>query len=109
MNIPHALFIKMLAYKLREMGIKLLTQEESYTSKASFLDPDLIPTFSGNKPSKKHVFSGKRFKRGLYCAKDGTVVHADLNGAGNIARKAGYEGGCLVSGGVVTTPMLIGL
>jgi len=42
----------------------------------------------------------------LYRTKDRTFVHADLNGAGNIARKAGYEGACLASSGVVTTPML---
>lgn len=107
-NIPHAQFIEMLAYKLREIGINLIQQEESYTSKASFLDSDFIPTF-GERGADKSPFSGKRYKRGLYRAKDKTVIHADLNGSGNIARKAGYEGAILVSGGVVNTPMLVGL
>ena len=32
-------------------------------------------------------FSGSRIKRGLYRCGDGTVINADLNGAGNILRK----------------------
>jgi putative transposase len=107
-NLPHAKFIEMLKYKLRECGIKLIHQEESYTSKASFLDQDVIPTYkTGEK--KKHTFSGRRVKRGLYKATDGTLVNADINGAGNIARKAGYEGASLVSGGAVNAPILIGI
>jgi putative transposase len=62
-----------------------------------------------DKKPVKHIFSGKRYKRGLYRSKDGLVVHADLNGAANIAVKAGREGAILVSGGVVTTPILVGL
>ena len=107
-NLPHAKFIDILSYKLREIGINIVIQEESYTSKASFLDNDLIPTFEVKK-KKEVVFSGKRYKRGLYLASSGIIVHADLNGAGNIARKAGYEGANLISGGAVNAPILIGL
>ena len=32
-------------------------------------------------------FSGKRIKRGLYRASDGTLINADVNGAYNILRK----------------------
>lgn len=107
-NLPHARFIDMLKYKLREIGINLIEQEESYTSKASYLDNDLMPTYrQGSKNTQ--TFSGRRVKRGQYRSQDGTLVHADLNGAANIARKAGYEGANLVSGGVVNTPVLIGL
>lgn len=108
-NLPHALFINILTYKLREIGVKLICQEESYTSKASFLDSDDIPTFDKNEPKKTYEFSGKRIRRGLYRAKNGLVIHADLNGSGNISRKAGYKSASLISGGVVATPMLIGL
>ncbi|ANO35605.1 hypothetical protein A6E01_20550 (plasmid) [Vibrio breoganii] len=107
-NLPHALFISMLKYKLREVGVNLVEQEESYSSKASFLDNDSVPTYD-EKKIVKHVFSGKRYRRGLYRSRDKTVIHADLNGAANIARKAGHEGAILVSGGVVTTPILVGL
>ena len=33
------------------------------------------------------MFSGKRVKRGMYRSSDGTLINADLNGAGNILRK----------------------
>ena len=61
-------------------------QEESYTSKASYLDNDLIPTYDPES-NAKHSFSGKRVKRGLYRASDGTLINADVNGAANIYRK----------------------
>ena len=60
----------------------ILKQEESYTSKASFLDKDPIPVWS--KDDKKYYhFSGKRMTRGLYQSKAGTCIHADINGALN--------------------------
>jgi putative transposase len=106
-NIPHAQFISILCYKLKEIGIKLIEQEESYTSKASFVDNDTIPTYGEDE--EKPIFSGRRVKRGSYLSSNGTLLHADLNGAGNIARKAGYEGASLVTGGAVNAPILIGL
>ena len=61
-SIPHARFIDMLTYKATLVGIQVEVQEESYTSKASFLDLDPIPTY---KPDDKeeHIFSGKRIVR----------------------------------------------
>lgn len=66
--------------------IEYQEQEESYTSKASFLERDDIPVFNPAQ-SCQYNFSGKRIKRGLYRSKDGQIVSADLNGAGNILRK----------------------
>jgi putative transposase len=40
-----------------------------------------------NGNNKKHRFSGKRIKRGLYRASDGRLINADINGAGNTIRK----------------------
>ena len=68
-------------------GIRYVEQEESYTSKASFLDLDEIPVFNADNP-QKYTFSGKRIKRGLYKSSDGRIVNADLNGAANILRKS---------------------
>jgi transposase len=63
-----------------------VVDEESYTSKASFLDWDIIPTYTpGVKGNYK--FSGKRIARSWYKAKDGTLIHADQNAAYNIGRK----------------------
>lgn len=82
-QIPHDKLYRMIKYSAERLGIKVIEQEESYTSKASFLDRDDIPTFVD---SKKYKFSGKRIKRGLYqtgC----TIINAYLNGSANILRK----------------------
>ena len=63
----------------------VLRQEESYTSKASFLDGDIIPVYG--KTDAQADFSGKRVHRGLYRTKEGTVLNADINGSANILRK----------------------
>jgi putative transposase len=57
------------------VGIKLIINEKSYTSKASFLDVDNIPNYS---KGVKHKFSGKRIKRGLYKSKNGMLINALL-------------------------------
>ena len=88
-------------------GMKYLEQEESYTSKASFLDLEEIPFYNGDNPYKGE-FSGKRVKRGLYNTLDNRIVNADVNGATNILRKSkqnfNYEELCR---GVLATPSRI--
>ena len=64
----------------------LIVREESYTSQASFLDLDEIPTYKTGDSTTYH-FSGKRIKRGLYKSKDGIYINADVNGSYNIMRK----------------------
>ena len=88
-SIPHARFIDMLTYKAALVGIQVEVREESYTSQASFLDLDSIPTYTPN-AEEKHVFSGKRIGRRnrLYRTKDGRTISADVNGAYNILRKS---------------------
>lgn len=66
-------------------GIRFQETEESYTSKASYLDGDSLPKYS-EKPIGWKA-SGKRVKRGLYRSKNGSIVNADLNGSANILRK----------------------
>jgi putative transposase len=87
-SIPHARFIEMLTYKAALVGIQVEVTEESYTSKASFLDLDSLPTYKSN-DEEKHIFSGKRIGRRnrLYRTKDGRKICADVNGAYNILRK----------------------
>jgi IS605 OrfB family transposase len=76
-------------------GIKFVETEESYTSKASFLDGDFQPTY-GEKPETWKP-SGKRVKRGMYRTGTGKLINADLNGAANILRKVETQLGlCLV-------------
>jgi putative transposase len=79
-QIPFARFIEMLQYKGPLAGVTVITIEESYTSKCSFLDQEAI--------QKHRVYAGKRIQRGLFRASDGRLINADINGALNIARKA---------------------
>ena len=82
-NIPYSKFINQLTYKCQLLGITVITREESYTSKASFLDYDEIPNY---KDEIKPKFSGKRIKRGLYKSIT-RKINADVNGAYNIMVK----------------------
>ena len=90
-------------------SMKYLEQEESYTSKASFLDLDEIPVYQADN-QEKYNFSGRRIYRGLYRSKDGRILNADVNGAANILRKSKqnfkYEELCR---GVLATPLRIRL
>ena len=85
-SIPHARLIEMLEYKARLVGIKIIVQEESYTSRANFLGLDSIPVYG--KTDKDPVFTGKRIKRGLYKTSVGQLINSDVNAAYNILRKA---------------------
>ena len=82
-NIPYTRFINQLTYKCQILGITVITREESYTSKASFLDYDEIPNY---KDEAKPKFSGRRIKRGLYKSTT-RKINADVNGAYNIMAK----------------------
>ena len=84
-QIPFTTFIFQLAYKCLARGIEVVEQEESYTSKASFVDQDEIPTYE--KGNEKPAFSGKRVFRGLYQTKNGFLLNADVNGSYNILVK----------------------
>ena len=70
-------------------GVRFVETEESYTSKASYLDDDFLPTF-GEKP-EGWKSSGKRVKRGLYQDSQGQLINADCNGAANILRKVATQ------------------
>ncbi|WP_342532640.1 transposase [Lysinibacillus sp. FSL K6-0057] len=78
-QVPFERLIHQIQYKLRETGIRVILTEESYTSKASFIDYDEM--------KKDTVFKGKRVKRGLYKTNTGELINADVNGASNIIRK----------------------
>lgn len=82
--LPYETFIEQLRYKCRLRGISVVAQEESYTSKASFLDNDNIPVHGEIENPK---FSGRRITRGLYRTSTGQLINADVNGAYNIMRK----------------------
>lgn len=78
-NIPYNMFIAMLDYKCKLTGIKLITVNEAYTSKCSFLDNEKI--------CKHQSYYGKRIKRGLFMTEAGIKINADINGSFNIMRQ----------------------
>ena len=86
-GIPFYKFKQILTYLCEENGIEVYEQEESYTSKASFLDGDFIPTFNENRKNEKYSFSGQRVTRGLYQTKNKKLINADVNGSLNILKK----------------------
>ncbi len=87
--IPTSRLIERLKQLCSEYGIRLTITEEAYTSKASFLDSDSLPKH-GEKPEGWKA-SGRRVQRGLYKSKEGFIVNADCNGAGNIMRKVATQ------------------
>ena len=89
-QIPFDMFIKMLTYKCKLNGISVILQEESYTSKASFINQDFIATYGES--DNLHHPTGKRIKRGCYKNynvdnKSLKFLNADVNGSYNILRK----------------------
>lgn len=76
-QIPHWSLRSKLKSLCERYGLIYQEQEESYTSKASFLDGDSIPTYNPDNP-QEHQFSGKRVKRGLYRTQNGHLaVHLE--------------------------------
>jgi len=84
-QIPHARFIELLTYKAALVGIRVVLTEESYTSRASFLDRDEIPAYDPARTQEPR-FSGRRERRWYY-ASGKRIIHSDVNGAYNIGRK----------------------
>lgn len=85
-QLPFARFNEILAVVARRYGIRVIIQEESYTSKACFAARDFIPVYV-EEEADAAVFSGKRIHRGLYKQNDGKTMNADVNGSCNIGRK----------------------
>lgn len=79
-QIPEYLLRKMIKYKSEEIGISVLDQEESHTSKCSFLDDEPVG-HSGR-------YMGKRISRGLFRSSIGKLINADVQGGYNIIKKA---------------------
>ena len=119
--IPHSVLINQIKYKCEAAGIAVVVNEESYTSKASALDNDSMPTKHAKpKPGEnvessekktveeKPKFSGKRVKRGLYKTQWG-AINADVNAAANILRKVTGDAFGPACRGAVFSPVTITL
>ena len=89
-GLPYAELYTMLEYKLKLYGIRLIKQEESYSSQCSPLSEGV---------SEKYAHKSNRTERGLY-VDDGRVFNADVVGAYNILRKS-----CAVSDTAINMPI----
>ena len=110
-QIPTARLKNRIAQLCEQHGIQFVETEESYTSKASFVDRDFLPTI-GEKPDGWKE-TGRRVKRGLYrTGAKNWYINADCNGAANILRKVATMLGLDLDGvgrGVLTAPLRITL
>jgi len=105
-GLAHSRLIDLIRYKAEAHGIAVVTVEESYTSKTSFYDGDVLRSFSDKQDptdaASEARMSGYRstenrrwFVRRRDAVKPGeiTKIHADVNGAFNIIRKV-FTGFC---------------
>ena len=109
-QLPTAKLKNRLKAVLEEIGVQFIETEESYTSKASFLDGDSLPVY-GEKPDDWKP-SGKRTTTKLYRTAQGWYIYADCNGAANILRKVASILGLNLSEitrGAVTRPLRLNL
>jgi IS605 OrfB family transposase len=111
-QIPTAKLKKRIQQLAEQYGIRFEETEESYTSKASFLDGDLLPTFGESNTPVGWQPSGKRIKRGLFKTAKNWLVSADAQAAANILKKVATTLGLdlvRVGRGTLTTPARIKL
>ena len=78
-EIPYSKFLHMLFYKGKKNNIKVVENEEAYTSKCDALGLEEIGI--------QQEYVGKRVKRGLFQSSKNVLLNADVNGAINIMRK----------------------
>jgi len=100
--IPYGIFIQKLKSKCAQYGIEIHLQDESYSSKCSFLDNEEV--------CKHDSYMGKRIYRGLFRTSSGKLISADSNSAANILAKfyqSKHRAFSRVSSGFVTNPILV--
>jgi len=78
-QLPYFKLIFQMQYKSKLVGIDVILEEESYTSKCCFLDNESI--------QKHKTYAGKRINRGLFRSKKGIILNADVNAGYNIIKK----------------------
>jgi len=99
-QVPTSKLKVRIAQLRKQYGLCFVETEESYTSKASFLEHDFLPTYGGEKPAGWKP-SGKRGEkkscvrhnlgRGGYQTASGMRINSDCNGAANILKKVATQ------------------
>ncbi len=84
-SIPFHLLYKMIKYKGEEIGISVIEQEESHTSKCSFLDDE--PVGHSGRYLGKRIYNAT-CHGGLFRSSIGKIINAHVQGAYNIIKKA---------------------
>lgn len=97
MQLPTARLKQRIQQLCQQYGIEFVETEESYTSKSSFLDNEILPTYDEKLKEQEYKFSGKRGQRkknklhnlgrGGYQTKTGIRINSDAQGAANILKK----------------------
>ena len=87
----------------KDLGIEVITHEESYTSKIDHLAFEPL--------KKQESYLGKRKKRGLFQSSIGKLINADINGSIGIARKVVGDSfiGKIIDSGFVFNPVRINI
>ena len=80
-SIPFTMFKKMVEYKAKFYGIKVIFVHERYTSGTSFLDNE--------EPKKKFYNKDRRVYRGLFISNKGILINDDVNAGYQMIKK--YE------------------
>ena len=78
-QIPVQRLLKLIKYKAKLKGLKVVVVKENYTSGCSALDLEPI--------TKKYYNKKRRIYRGLFNLNTGILITADVNGSLNILRK----------------------
>jgi len=82
-QLQFSMLIAQIGYKAEGIVMNAIIQEEGHKGKCPFLD---------NVSMGHHdTYMGGRIKRGIFRSADGTLIHADLNAAYNVIRKAAPE------------------
>lgn len=79
-KIPIFGLLKKLEYKCKKAGIAYKEVNESHTSGTSFLDDEL--------PTADYYDKSRRVNRSIFISNEGRKIHADVNAAYQIMRKA---------------------
>ncbi len=93
--IPTARLKDRIEQLAQQYDLRFIETEESYSSKASFLDHDFLPKY-GEKPNQwkgagKRGKKGDGLGRGQYQTAEGIRINSDCNGAANILRKVSSQ------------------
>jgi putative transposase len=100
-GIPFAHFIQMLSYKAALVSIQVITREEAYTSKCSFVDAEPV--------GKREQYAGKRMRRGLFRTAGGRLINADVNATYNQIVNVAPDAFGPGRSGCVVEPVLLAL